>query len=275
MESLLEASRECERKAIEGSQYSNDITDFIEHLKGVRSLLQSVDERRTLSKQIWRLIKERAVVRLDELTAWQIEKRRGYGKKQRQMNVPTRTASRLQKNGRPLTSSEERQEVESLYTELLAYPEETMPSWLLVEYSSGKRHLELPQLILSEGLVRKAIHELNTNSASAQDGITAGMLKALGDLGVGLLARIFEGALNGDAISWGEVLISLLPKVDQPNLAKDFRPISVLPFFFKTCEKIVLGITKESTPSFYSGLPNYHLGFRPGCQAEENVSALR
>jgi hypothetical protein len=143
------------------------------------------------------------------------------------------------------------------------------------EYSSGSRSLEVAPIVLSEGSVQQAIYELNSKGASAQDGVTAGMLKALGELGTGTLTQIFEGALNGDSVSWGEVLITLLPKVDHPSHAKDFRPISVLPVLFKAFEKVLLKVAEETPPSYFSGLLGYRLGFRPGCQAEENISSIR
>jgi hypothetical protein len=50
---------------------------------------------------------------MDELTAWQTELRRGYGKKQRQLGVSSKPAHRLVKDGRPLSSEEERREIEA------------------------------------------------------------------------------------------------------------------------------------------------------------------
>ncbi|CAE7335627.1 pol [Symbiodinium natans] len=131
-----------------------------------------------------------------------------------------------------------------------------------------------PAPITHEDLVA-CIQEMKRGVSGGLDGVTyEGLLQiALMDTQhklAGYLTDILQGRLALPS-SWSHGKITLMPKVSQPQGAKDLRPICLTPCLGKVFSKILMRRVRDASPPYQAG----QMGCRPGSQAIDGVAAAQ
>lgn len=80
-----------------------------------------------------------------------------------------------------------------------------------------------------------------TSNAVGLDGISSRYLKLILHSVLPILEHIFNYSLSSGVFpaGWKSALISPIPKIRNPTLAKHYRPISILPVLSKALERVV------------------------------------
>ena len=124
---------------------------------------------------------------------------------------------------------------------------------------------QIEDFAISEEKVLKIIRSLNPNKAHGWDGISTRMIKLSDSSLVTPLKIIFTNCLRSGVFPeiWKRANVVPIHKKNEKNLKSNYRPISLLPIFWKMLEKLVYN-------SLYSHLVSCDLlnpnqsGFRPG-----------
>lgn len=122
----------------------------------------------------------------------------------------------------------------------------------------------LPQLNTSPSDVKFTIQKYCLKKSPGFDLITAEVARFLPKRAIVLLTHIFNATLRLSyfPLLWKFSKIILFPKPNKPpDLTASYRPISLLPFFSKVLERLIL---KRILPLISENkiLPNYQFGFR-------------
>ena len=130
------------------------------------------------------------------------------------------------------------------------------------EFVTDKR---INDIVIPNHEILKLIRHLNPNKASGSDGISGHMLLLCDDSVVLPLKLTFQSILNSSKYpdTWKVANVTPIYKKGDKQLAKNYRPISLLPICGKIFEKIVFG----QLYSYLSGnglLTKNQSGFRPG-----------
>lgn len=117
---------------------------------------------------------------------------------------------------------------------------------------------------VSEFTVSKILNNVTSN-ATGSDGINIKLLKLCCPHIVPYITHIINFILTENVFPamWKSSVISVLPKVPNPEEYKDLRAISILPTLSKVCEKIMELQLKEYL-SYNDLIPSIQSGFRAG-----------
>lgn len=99
--------------------------------------------------------------------------------------------------------------------------------------------MDMPINLISPKEIQKVIVFLDTKKASGYDLITASTLKTIPSKAIMLTTNIFNAILRTGFYpgQWKIAQIILIPKPGKnPNYPRSYRPISLLPVFFKVFE---------------------------------------
>ena len=114
------------------------------------------------------------------------------------------------------------------------------------EFVTDKR---INDIVIPNHEILKLIRHLNPNKASGSDDISGHMLLLCDDSVVLPLKLIFQSILNSSKYPdmWKVANVTPIYKKGDKQLAKNYRPISLLPICGKIFEKIVFGQETIST----------------------------
>ena len=131
---------------------------------------------------------------------------------------------------------------------------------------------------INEDRVKFAINSFKPIKAPGVDGIVPKILqKGLGPIAIGKLTKIFKAcALIGkcpDAWLENKVIFLAKPGKEDYTKPKSWRPISLMPFLFKSFEKLWLWHIEETTLKTHPLSENQH-GFRRGRSTETCLTVI-
>ena len=111
--------------------------------------------------------------------------------------------------------------------------------------------------------VEASLLKLNVNKSTGGDGIPAVLLKRCADVLASSLSHLYRRSLQEACVpsDWRDAVVSPIPKVTNPLLPGDYRPISLLPICSKDMEKHVMRLL---LPHVLPHLPDWQFGFRRG-----------
>ncbi|CAL1397336.1 unnamed protein product [Linum trigynum] len=117
---------------------------------------------------------------------------------------------------------------------------------------------------VTNGEIRKAVFSLGARKAPGPDGFSGRFYRRYWDILGDTLCRevrgFFETANMPDG--WNETHIAMIPKVDNPELISQYRPISCCNFRYKIISKIMATRLKRWTPELVSELQTAFTGGR-------------
>ena len=123
--------------------------------------------------------------------------------------------------------------------------------------------------------VSKIISSLRNDCSSGYDGIPIKYLKPVSDYITSPLVHIINNSIKTGIFpeKWKVARVCPIPKVRNPTVAKDFRPVSILPVLSKVFEKIILmQILEHIESSVYNQTQS---GFRKGHSTSTILLKLR
>ena len=123
--------------------------------------------------------------------------------------------------------------------------------------------------------VTKIISSLRNDCSSGYDGIPIKYLKPVSDYITSPLVHIINNSIKTGIFpeKWKTARVCPIPKVKNPTVAKDFRPVSILPVLSKVFEKIILmQILEHIESSVYNQTQS---GFRKGHSTSTILLKLR
>ena len=122
----------------------------------------------------------------------------------------------------------------------------------------------LASIHISEDKILKIIRSLNPNKAHGWDEISVRMIKISDDVLVTPLKMIFERCIKNGIFPeiWKKANIVPVHKKGSKNLKQNYRPISLLPIFGKSFEKMIYDTLYEHLTASELLNPNQS-GFRP------------
>ena len=122
--------------------------------------------------------------------------------------------------------------------------------------------------------VRKAIRTMKSGKAPGADCVSADMLKAVGEVTMGALTKIFEGIWETEETpgDWKMGLIVKLPKKGDLSLCKNWRGITLLSITSKVFSRVILDRISEALDPL---LRKEQAGFRKGKSCGDHIFTLR
>ena len=138
----------------------------------------------------------------------------------------------------------------------------------------GSGRLEIPSWLIRECIARC---RTKAKSSPGIDGITWNMLTSLPPSSVEVLRRLLESRLNNepgfeDSVQeWCDILITLIPKVNNAVTVHQWRPISLT----SVVQKLFLSICSRMLTEFGRPIHPGQYGFVPGKQTMEVSECLR
>ena len=131
--------------------------------------------------------------------------------------------------------------------------------------------------IISEEKVHAAIHSLKPLKAPGPDGFKPLVLQNLGTKMLQRLTRLYQAilTLGYTPRRWRASKVIFIPKPGKEDYAqpKAFRPISLMPVFYKVLEKLALW-EMEETALKDSPISRFQHGFKKGFSTETALSTL-
>ena len=117
---------------------------------------------------------------------------------------------------------------------------------------------------VTELMVSKIIANFTTN-ATGVDGISRDMILLTLPRTLGVITSIVNQSIRTGVFPdvWKEALVKPIPKINNPQELKDFRPVSILPFLSKIIEKVICQQLMEYLDA-NNILPPNQSGFRTG-----------
>jgi hypothetical protein len=118
--------------------------------------------------------------------------------------------------------------------------------------------------------VQRAAFSIGDFKAPGPDGIHTIFYKKFWDLCGDEIAKEVLHALNTSTIpeGWNDTIVFLIPKLDDPELVTQFRPISLCNVIYKTLSKLLASRLKEVLPEVISPMQS---AFVPGRLITDNV----
>ena len=109
-----------------------------------------------------------------------------------------------------------------------------------MEGSNTENHFKLKHATFEE--VQKILSNLKNDSATGFDNIPVKYIKPVANHLISPLVHIINNCINQQVFpsKWKIARICPVPKIDNPRMAVDFRPISVLPILSKVYERVIL-----------------------------------
>jgi hypothetical protein len=119
-------------------------------------------------------------------------------------------------------------------------------------------------------MLKKAAFSIGDFKAPGPDGIHAVFYKRFWDLCGGEITTEVLQAINSGVIpnGWNDTTIVLIPKVDDPELVSQFRPISLCNVIYKIISKMLALRLKGILPEIISPMQS---AFVPGRFITDNV----
>jgi hypothetical protein len=119
-------------------------------------------------------------------------------------------------------------------------------------------------------MLKKAAFSIGDFKAPGPDGIHAVFYKRFWDLCGGEITTEVLQAVNSGVIpnGWNDTTIFLIPKVDDPELVSQFRPISLCNVIYKIISKMLALRLKGILPEIISPMQS---AFVPGRLITDNV----
>ena len=239
-------------------------------LMEARRQTQDAISRQYLSKKIWRQMRQERRQRDEERLRQLVLS--GAGKTQLQRFTHSQTGtSRIHRmkdqHGHTHTEQESICEVFARFYEDL-YKDSEHAS----QVSPMCAQQEAP---ICDDEVRVSLNHLKNLKTGADDGLVAEMLKTEHSGLVSLLASFYTAVLNGERIppdSWRLTTIKVLFKKGEPDLPKNYRPISIIPVLAKLFSTILY---RRIQPLVDEQLAQEQYGFRPGRGCVDAVHVLR
>ena len=132
-----------------------------------------------------------------------------------------------------------------------------------MESSNTEHHFKLKHATFQE--VQKILSNLKNDSATGFDNIPVKYIKPVANHLISPLVHIINNCINQQVFpsKWKIARICPVPKIDNPRMAVDFRPISVLPILSKVYERVILSLLClhiESKDIYNLGQSGYQKG---------------
>ena len=140
-------------------------------------------------------------------------------------------------------------------------------------YTDDETKLQLRPTTYDE--VNKIISNLRNDCSSGYDAIPIKYLKPVCDFITSPMVHIINNAIKTGVFpeKWKIARVCPIPKIKNPTVAKDFRPVSILPVLSKVFEKVILmQILQHIETSVYNQTQS---GFRKGHSTSTILLKLR
>ena len=242
----------------------------IQQLFQLRRDEQDPNVKRDLSKQIWKGLRAQRRQRDDDRLHSMVQTGGGKKKLQRfrdgQSGV-ARTHRMRDSVGELKTDPDSICEIFACFYEDL-YED-------VRDQQHGKAHNTQKEVPICSDEVAEALKQLKNMKTGADDGLVAEMLKT-GHRGlVDVLASFFTDILNGEKLppeTWRVTKLKVIFKKGDPELPKNYRPISIIPVMSKLFSTILY---KRIQGLIDSRLGEEQYGFRSGRGCSDAVHVLR
>ena len=218
--------------ATHASRKGREHSAEIKALFAERNCQEDAEERKRLSKLLWRKLREQTRQRQEE--DFQALIARGAGlqklKTLTENHSGAKSICRMKnEDGEAVTNMEDICEVVARFYEKLyaAYrPQEAG--------NEERQPTRVPKVTTEEQ--KTALRRLRTNRASGNDGLTAEMLQTGHEPLLVHMSEMFSGILGGDLdppAAWKVSRLSLIFKNGERDLPKNYRPVSIIPIMSK------------------------------------------
>ena len=131
------------------------------------------------------------------------------------------------------------------------------------EHETPQWEYEDNEYEITQEEVKEAIERMKNGKAPGEDEIPVEIYKALGDMGIEWLTRVFNAAWNQGItpIDWGKAIVCPIHKKGEKCMCENYRGISLLSHASKIYERI---LEKRLRQTVETVLGEWHHGFRPG-----------
>lgn len=131
-------------------------------------------------------------------------------------------------------------------------------------------HVSALKRAITKEEVKASLFEMHPLKSPGPDGLHALFFQSQWNVVGGSIFREMQRIFEGGDInpSFNRTLIALIPKVDQPQTIKEFRPISLCTTMYKLVTKIIAGRLKEAMP--FLALPQ-QTSFIKGRSITDNI----
>ena len=104
-----------------------------------------------------------------------------------------------------------------------------------------KQSAPMNQTLISEYQVFNILDSLH-HTAEGLDGLPAWFLRVGAPIFSKVVAHLFNSSISQSHVAsqWKTAIINPIPKISNPTIVSDFRPISVVPILSRTLEKIIV-----------------------------------
>jgi len=245
-------------------------SEFVQRLFAERRAASDGDERKELTKKLWRALRDERTLKHEQRLTQALEANKGAKELLKLVSLPVRSRRVLAmkdcKGHRKTLRSDIAKVFADFYAQLYgvssAFPQPDIPA-------------ETPFEAVTLEEIVQALKQLKSGKACAEDGLLAEMLKAGSEKLHKKIAQAFSLLLEGGTQvpeDWFINKLVVLFKKGDKELPKNYRPISIVPIMAKLFSIVLLNRVRAQLNNLQ---PYEQAGFRPGYSCNEEVHFLR
>ena len=146
----------------------------------------------------------------------------------------------------------------------------------LIKQLVNAKYYENDDIPITKEETMRAISEENDDKSPGEDAITANIIKQISILFPDLLTNLFNSCLKLHTFPrvWKQSTVKIIPKTNNTNTAKSYRPISLLPVMGKIFEKILTDRTSFVLYKSPNNLSDKQYGFTPQRSTEDAINRI-